>query len=848
MNVRGIVQILANTAPQHARRRPLRTLLTVITISVAVALFVSMRITQGGLLATFNANLRALAGGADYTILGPGRVPPDVLKRLDQIPGVHAAPLVTGSVTLSATGEALHVFGIDVARDPRVRKYALPDNSRLDLLALLRPDAVVIPSALASANSWQTGSIIKLRAADGEKSLYVAGILADHGPAAAYGGNILFLAADAARRLLGHADGFTQLDLTLDNPALITEVRTAIPVGFSIRPALEQNPTFAYLYRQFQMTLVGVSVLSTLIGAFVVYNAVSLSVVERSKEIATLRALGARRTDLLLALTLEAALVGAIASIIGCLAGQLIAGQALQQVGTTLKVMLDLGPLQHNVPFDVWPIGLAVGLFTAILGAALPAYRTVSEPPVAALKPGEMRIAVHLRTGAWLLVATPLLVTGIWLIRMPNASWNQNVTGVALAFLGLSLTGPAVVLWLLRPLSRLAMPRLPLSTALALQNLADFPTRTSLTVVTLGGCLALVVAVSGWLFALQRDLDTWMRDIFAFDLSIQLNDLTTTPYPRGVLPGRLLIDVRRDPQVAEAYGVRYILAPFRTSEVMIIAYDTKAIVEGRISRGISNDPAVDRIAAAALRDGAVGISSNFASLYHVKTGDRITLSTPLGPCEFPVTEVRNDYSWVHGVVMMDLDCFRRLWNDDALSYVDIRVRPNTDLNACRADLARDFAAPLGAFVHRADEIRAAALRLTGDWFRLADVQLLLALFIGGVGVANTLLISVVTQSRQIALLRAIGASAPQIRAILLTEAAALGLFGAAIGCILGLVTIRWVLNPISIQTCGVALPFAVPYAAIARAVASGLLICLVAALLPLRAVRRLDLIAAIGYE
>jgi len=848
MKLRGILQILINTAPQHARRRPLRTLLTVITISVAVALFVSMRITQAGLLATFTANIAALAGGADYTILGPGRVPPDTLRQLDQIPGVHAAPLVTGSVTLPASGQSLHVFGVDAARDPRVRKYAIPDKSNLDLLALLRPDAVVIPAALATANVWQLGSTIKLRAAEGEQSLHVAGILADHGPAAAFGGNMLFLSADAARRLLGHSDGFSQVDLTLDEPALIERVRAAIPTGFSIRPALEQNPTFAYLYRQFQMTLVGVSVLSTLIGAFVVYNAVSLSVVERSKEIATLRALGARRSNLLLALTLEAALCGAIASIIGCLAGQLIAGQALHQVGTTLNVMLDLGPLQHVIPFDAWPIGLAVGILTAILGAALPAYRTVSEPPVAALKPGEMRLNVHLHTVVWLLIAAPLIAAGIWFIRLPSASWNQNVAGVALAFLGLSLTGPALVLWLLRPLSRLAMPRLPLSTALALQNLADFPTRTSLTIVTLGGCLALVVAVSGWLFALQRDLDIWMKDIFAFDLSIQLNDLTTSPYPRGVLPGRLLDEVRRDPQVEKAYGVRYILAPYRNAEIMIIAYDTTAVVEGRITRGLSTDPGADRRIAAAIRDGDIGISSNFANLYKVASGDRITLPTPLGPREFAVAEARSDYSWVHGVVMMELDEFRRLWNDDALSYVDIRVRPGTDLDAYRADLARRSAAPLGAFVHRADEIRAAALRLTGDWFRLADVQLLLALFIGGIGVANTLLISVVTQSRQIALLRAIGARASQIRAILLTEAVALGLIGAAIGCILGLATIRWVLNPISIQTCGVSLPFAVPLAAIAKAVAAGLLICLVAALLPLRAVRRLDLIAAIGYE
>jgi putative ABC transport system permease protein len=140
------------------------------------------------------------------------------------------------------------------------------------------------------------------------------------------------------------------------------------------------------------------------------------------------------------------------------------------------------------------------------------------------------------------------------------------------------------------------------------------------------------------------------------------------------------------------------------------------------------------------------------------------------------------------------------------------------------------------------------VRVTREWFRLADVQLLLAVVIGAAGVANTLTISVLTQSRQIALLRAIGASAAQVRRMLIAEAVALGLGGGLTGCLLGWVTLQFILSPLAVKQSGTRLPLLVPYDAMAISIAAGVAIALAAALLPLRAVRRLDIVRAIGYE
>src|SRR5262249_21241876 len=156
----------------------------------------------------------------------------------------------------------------------------------------------------------------------------------------AYDGNILFLTSRTAQQLLGRGDVYDRFDVRFEEQATYADLERSLPRSAIIRPARRRNPTFDFLYSEFQLALVGVAAIATLIGAFIVYNTVSLSVVERSKEIGTWRALGARRSELLGAFTLEALLIGTIASGVGCVGGRLMAVQALAQVGTTVNVMM----------------------------------------------------------------------------------------------------------------------------------------------------------------------------------------------------------------------------------------------------------------------------------------------------------------------------------------------------------------------------------------------------------------------------------------------------------------------------------------------------------------------------
>jgi hypothetical protein len=131
--VRRFRAILAQarwTSPQHLRRRPVRYVLSITSVAMAVALFVSMRITQVSLVSAFRTGLDALAGGAEHTITGRDGVAPEALAAIERVAGVRAAPLVRGPAVLADARQAVTLLGIDAARDLRLRAAtARPRNS-----------------------------------------------------------------------------------------------------------------------------------------------------------------------------------------------------------------------------------------------------------------------------------------------------------------------------------------------------------------------------------------------------------------------------------------------------------------------------------------------------------------------------------------------------------------------------------------------------------------------------------------------------------------------------------------------------------------------------------------------
>ena len=848
MTVRSVFQQMLCSTPSHMRRYPLRYALSIISIAVAVALFVSMRGTQASITTAFRANLDALAGGAAYRVTAIDRLTRDDLSKLESIPGVRAAPIVQGAAVIPDERQTIMVVGIDAARDAKLRNIKLSEGLQLDLPTLLtKSNAFVAPVGLAERLGWKVGEEIPISGPRGVTSCHLGGTLIAEGPARALGGNLVFMEIAVAQRFLGRGDAIDRIDFSLDG-AQFESVRNAMRAECRIAPVGGTDPTFEYLYAQFQTILVTVSLIASVIGLFIVYNTMSLSVVQRAREIGTLRALGSRPGEILAVFTVEAAIVGLVAAVLGAFGGRAIADEALKGVAKTLSIMMDLGEIRLIIPMDAWLLAPVVGVFAAVAGAFVPARAAANIPPVSAMRPGEVERTLRLRAGWWLVCGVALITACMVIVRHPRTEWKPTVFAMMAAMIGLALIGPQILIWV-SPLIQAIGSRLSnVPSMLALDNIVKHPSRTSLTTVALGGSLSLVIAVTALVGGLQREINRWIDSIFAFDLMVQTNDIATTAYPAGTFPNELLAEARRDPECLHAYGVGVRLVPYGGDEVMIVAFEPEVFEKIKAERGVVSDPDIAPPPVSSFKAGKVSVSRNFARIHGVSAEDEIEIPTPGGPRAFQIAAVQTDYSWFRGAVFIDFSVYREIWGDDSLSYLDIQVADGVDIEEYRSKLTDRWAEQYGLFVHRTSNLKKNVEVFMRDWFALANLQLLLAVVVGGVGVANTLLMSLLTQTRQIGLLRAIGASAGQIRRMLAGEATLLGAIGGVMGCAIGMITVQYLVLPMSVKATGYDLPIVWPLGAMAAAIVAALVIALAASILPIRAVRRIDVIQAIGYE
>jgi putative ABC transport system permease protein len=244
----------------------------------------------------------------------------------------------------------------------------------------------------------------------------------------------------------------------------------------------------------------------------------------------------------------------------------------------------------------------------------------------------------------------------------------------------------------------------------------------------------------------------------------------------------------------------------------------------------------------------IAVSENFMNRYGTPPGSVLELQTAEGPRPFRVALAVEDYSWPAGTIVMDRSVYRRLWKDDLLVYIDLRVEPGTPVEDVRARVADRIKGTHTAFIYTPGEIRSIAQRTLEDAFRLADVQVVIAVLIGFLGILNTLLISVLRRTREIGLLRAVGATRRQIRRTVAIESLLMAASAGLIGAAAGVAGAAFPLRLHTVQVTGYWIPLTIPWGWLAVSFGGALVLGFVASLLPARRAARLSILDAIAYE
>nr|WP_042194392.1 ABC transporter permease [Kibdelosporangium sp. MJ126-NF4]CEL21291.1 putative ABC transporter integral membrane protein [Kibdelosporangium sp. MJ126-NF4]CTQ96142.1 putative ABC transporter integral membrane protein [Kibdelosporangium sp. MJ126-NF4] len=632
----------------------------------------------------------------------------------------------------------------------------------------------------------------------------------------------------------GLGDGFTRVELTAkpgaDADAIASAARRLVDdrtrtVTTGAELAAQARARADESAQSSREGLLGFAAVALLAGMFVIANTFAMLVTQRTRQLALVRAIGASRRQVRNAVLVEAGALGLVGSTLG-----VALGIVLGLLGLSMSA-----PDGAGVSLSVSPISILVGYATGVLVTMISAYtsarRAAAVAPVDALRTDGSFATRSLRarsiTGLVVVVAG---VVAIALTLRNDLSTTERVVsmggGIAV-WLGVLFLAPALARAVLRPVGQLLGRRGGPATRLAVRNSVRDSRRTAATTSSLMVGLAMVCAFGTLGSSITSMLSSSIQATVPAAATI-----VTSPFDRVSLGTDVLAKVASAPGVSAASADRYAFVKVThngsTTPTTMSAIEADGLVKPEIVEGTGD-----------VRRGAV-VSENEAAMLGAEVGDRVTLV--LDPTTSVTTTIVGLHKGMEGRPLFYVD----------VTSVPAKVRDTTvtTVYATGADPSAVRAGIESVFSDRPDVVvtdRDGVVRAATESFELL-MALMYALFgaavvIAAFGVVNTLALSVMERTREIGVLRAVGAGRPLVRRAIRMESVVICAYGGVLGILVGVGFGAVMQHAMMGQSLW---EFSVPYGIIAAALAGMLVVGVLAALWPARRAARTDILAAIS--
>jgi putative ABC transport system permease protein len=807
---------------------PLRSSASVLGIALGIAVVVAVHLANMSSFRGFEAAVESVTGKTSLEIAAPGPgLDETLLPWLDWL-GEYGAvsPVIEGDALAragNAPAETIRVLGIDILSDWPFREYHIlqfRDQRRepapkeiLDLL--IDPRSIILTEAFARQHGIGVGSKIELTIADRVDRFVVRGLLLNEGPARTLGGNFALMdiaAAQAAFNRLGRLD---RIDLRLAPGISIDSaeqtIASRLPRGLIVRRPERRGRQVEKMLRAFQFNLAALSHIALLVGLFLIYNTVSISVITRREEIGMLRALGTSRRRILALFLGEAAGLAAVGCGIGVLIGRALADGAVRLTSTTVSAfyIAEAAAPPHLTAEHV-VLAFAVGIPLALAAAAIPAAEAArAQPTTAARGSDRLRLRFHLRRvfffgPAFLPVVAFFMTKAGPVDGLPVFGYAAAVVVVFAGALAVPL-----VLYGMGKMGNGVLARLfKTEGLLANANLTGAIGRLTISIAALAVSLAMMVAIAVMIGSFRTTIITWVGQTMRADLYIRpatrvnvATDVTISPEVEAV--------VSSHPSVAAVDRFRTFDVSYRDSLVTLGAGDFRVLLEHGNLAFKSPRNGLEEMRRALGRN-AVVASESFAIKYRKAPGDLVMLPTPQGFAQFRIAAVYYDYSSDRGVLIMDRPLLVRYFGPQAPTSLNVYVKKGADPEAVRSDILAALGGRYRLLFYTNSLLREEVLRVFDSTFSITYALEIIAIFIAILGVASTLVSLMLERRREFAILRLIGAERRQIRKMVVIEAGFMGLISQGIGIAVGLLLSLILIYVINVQSFGWTIQFHLP--------------------------------------
>ena len=867
-SLRSFAALVRFVSLRHAQASPVRSLLVLFGVALGVAMVVGMTAANQAVLRSFDDLADRAGGKADLSAtqdeLGVHADLLDALTtRRDLV--AHAAPRMERTTFLAGDagkpGERILVFGLDFVGD----KFFLPfeqtegDNVLDDPLAFLNdPNAILVSEVLAQRRGLHVDSELRMRTAHGLETFRVAGLLRESKRSKSFGGQWAVLSLDAAQLAFERGNLVDGIDLALAPGVTVARAKPELQALVSDRATIDRPSAraeqVARMSATFQLAIQVQAMVAVLVGMFLIYNAVAVSVGQRKREIGILRSVGVSQGRVALVFVAEAAVMGAVGSVLGIGFGKGIATIVLQAMGPNIARFYESVVMPEPTVSPTLALsGFLIGVVATLLAAWWPARQAARVPPVEALR-RDLHAAsrTHWPVKRLAVIGAAMCLIGYGSIYVRFRF--HGFVGVGFLLLGSVALVPFTVVHLARILRPLSLQLFGIPGRLGVDNVEREMGRSTLTAAALVLATGTSLTMATYTHSYEASCLDWLDQAIPADLFVTagspLVDKNAIAYPAdvasklGTIPGVAAVNPVRSISL-QAYGRRVEMLAVEGPIYLKQVADKggRHVVEGPNPlppETLSGDePSLVLSEATSARTGK-------------HKGDTFELPSPTGTHAFRIVGVVIDYSSDQGWAMIDRRWLKEFWHDDQVEATDLFLAPGASIAEVQAKARELLGATAGDeggyFVTSnavlKEEVRG-VLRSTLGVSKAAET---ISLIVAVLGVIGTMLAAVIDRTREIGVLRAIGATRTQVLGAIVAEAGFLGLTSVFVGVLSAIPTSMVLMNAVGFEATGWTIPFLFPTPAAIRIVTMIFTFALLSGVLPGLRAARLVVTRALAYE
>lgn len=829
-------------------RERARSLLVVAAVALGVSVVLAIDLAGTAAAGSFRSSMETLAGDNDFEVSAAGGVDDEIAGQLERLPyPLRISARIEDHTTVVSTGETLPLIGIDLIAEANNHREAKVEllHVRDAFDHLNDSDAIWITKAMGK----NIGDKIALLVNDQTRDYVVRGYIPE---SAEITGDAILMDIAAAQVATGKTGRVDRILLKIPEGSALElwqqKIRAALPAGVDLQPQGSQTAANRRMLSAFRWNLQILSYIALLVGAFLIYNTISVSVVRRRADIGTVRALGASRQAILFAFLAEAAFFGAAGAIIALPLGRFMATGAVRLLATTVEALyISSRPGSLSLSTTSVMLALAIGIGVAVASALAPAREASLVPPTEAMARGRREYAIRVERTRDVLIGSLLGVLGVIAAFLPAISDKPLFGYLSALFLiaASALSIPALVYWFTTIASTLMGRFLGVETMLASRSLAGSLRRTSVLVGALSTAIAMMTSVGIMVGSFRQTVISWMDSQLPADLYLRpAGNPAADRHPTISLD---LIDrIAKLPGVESVSRFRAYEIEYQGLPVTLASAETNVSLFYQSSGFLSGHSAIEVLKQLPNNDAAI-VSEPFANKHHVKAGDYVTLPLGASRVKFRVVDVFYDYANERGYIILDRTTMLRYLPDPAASNLAVYLVPGANLDLVRQAVTKT-AANSDVLIFANRDIRREAIRIFDQTFAITYALEAIAVIVAVMGIAGALLSIVIDRRREFGLLRFLGASTSQIRKLILVEAGLIGILANIAGLILGLCLSLVLIFVINKQSFGWTIQFHWPVAILIGALFVVYFATVLAGLYPARIAQRLNPIEVVHED